>query len=61
MSNIVLPVKAKPYRHQVEAYRFTCNRFGLPEGGDVNPSISSRGTALLMEMLPWVQAKRLLR
>jgi hypothetical protein len=30
-----MPVKAKPYRHQTEAFKFVCERFGLTgkEGG----------------------------
>jgi hypothetical protein len=45
-----MPVKAHPYNHQREAFQFICGLFGLPEGGDALPSISSRGAALLMEM-----------
>ncbi len=41
-----LPIKATPYRHQIEAYRFACGLFGLlPGGGN-----ESGGCALLMEM-----------
>jgi len=43
-----LPIKAKPYTHQAEAYHFACMLFGL-DGGDAVP-ISSRGVAYLMEM-----------
>jgi len=42
-----MPIRAAPYRHQQEAYGFTCRLF---EGGDANHSISGRGAALLMEM-----------
>ena len=28
-----LPIKATPYRHQMEAYRFACGLFGLLPGG----------------------------
>lgn len=55
-----MPIRAKPYRHQVEAFNFVCGRFGLantnPAPGDerqVMPMSSinaSRGCALLMEM-----------
>ncbi len=45
-----LPIKATPYQHQIQAYKFACRQFGLTEGGDANSSISSRGTAFLMEM-----------
>lgn len=55
-----MPIRAKPYRHQVEAFNFVCGRFGLantnPTPGDerqVMPMSSinaSRGCALLMEM-----------
>jgi hypothetical protein len=45
-----MPIRATPYQHQQEAFHFACGLFGLPEGGDALPSISSRGTALLMEM-----------
>jgi hypothetical protein len=46
-----LPIKAKPFKHQIEAYRFVLSLFGIAEGGDVEHiSIRSRGAALLMEM-----------
>ena len=41
-----LPIKATPYRHQMEAYRFACGLFGLLPGGGKE----SGGCALLMEM-----------
>jgi hypothetical protein len=44
-----MPVKVKPYAHQIAAFNFACKLFGLTEGGDVR-SISSRGIAYLMEM-----------
>lgn len=28
-----MPIKAVPYRHQIEAFNFVCALFGLPEGG----------------------------
>lgn len=40
-----MPIKAKPYRHQVNAFDFVCSKFDLR---DENPE--STGTALLMEM-----------
>ena len=46
-----MPIKAKAYKHQQEAYELACRLFGLHEGGDVQTSISGRGTAFLMEML----------
>ena len=49
-SSPTMPVKVTPYRHQQEAFEFACHLFGLPWGGDAQHSISSRGTALLMEM-----------
>jgi hypothetical protein len=48
MSN--LPIKATPYKHQVNAYNFALSLFGEAEGGDYENSIRSRGAALLMEM-----------
>lgn len=48
-TNISMPVKAVPYRHQIEAFSFVTNLFGL-EGGDSHISIRSCGAALLMEM-----------
>ena len=24
-----MPIKAKPYQHQIDAFRFVCKRFGL--------------------------------
>lgn len=41
-----LPIRATPYRHQIEAYCYACGLFGLPPGG----TMQSRGCALLMEM-----------
>ena len=29
-----LPVKARPYQHQCEAFEFACRLFGLLEDGD---------------------------
>ena len=40
-----MPVKARPYAHQRNAYEFACTKFGL--GG---APLTSRGVALLMEM-----------
>lgn len=45
MKNEHLPITATPYRHQVEAYNFVCDKFGL----GAHPKISP-GAALLMEM-----------
>jgi len=43
-----MPIKARPYQHQQDAFIFACRLFGL-DGGDAVP-ISSRGVAYLMEM-----------
>lgn len=44
-----MPIKAAPYRHQIEAFNFVCGMFGLmPEGGEF--PVQSAGCALLMEM-----------
>lgn len=40
-----LPINARPYRHQVEAYHFVCDLFGLNGHSKTSP-----GAALLMEM-----------
>jgi SNF2 family DNA or RNA helicase len=40
-----MPVKAAPYNHQIQAFRFVCRLFGL-----YGNTLSSRGAALLMEM-----------
>lgn len=45
-NHLALPIKATPYRHQMEAYRFACGLFGLLPGGGKE----SGGCALLMEM-----------
>jgi len=45
--NASLPIRAKPYTHQAQAYHFACRLFGL-NGGDAVPI--SRGVAYLMEM-----------
>lgn len=31
-----MPIKATPYRHQIEAFNFACRLFGLLRGGDVH-------------------------
>ena len=43
--NLPMPIKAKPYRHQVDAFNFVCDLFGLTT---FEERIS--GAALLMEM-----------
>ena len=40
-----LPIRATPYRHQIEAYEYACGLFGLLSG-----PMESGGCALLMEM-----------
>ncbi len=45
VSEMRLPIRAAPYRHQVEAFRFACGLFGLQGDDPV-----SAGAALLMEM-----------
>ena len=48
-SIISMPVKGKPYKHQIRAFNFICSLFGLLKGGGVS-AISGCGAALLMEM-----------
>ena len=48
-SIISMPVKGRPYKHQIRAFNFICSLFGLLKGGGV-PAISGWGAALLMEM-----------
>lgn len=46
-----MPIKATPYRHQIEAFNFTCWSFGLVQSVPPPPAaIKSPGWALLMEM-----------
>lgn len=40
-----MPIRAKPYDHQLRAFDFACRLFGLADG-----KIKSRGAALLLEM-----------
>lgn len=42
---LMMPIKATPYRHQTEAFAYVCNQFGIFDN-----RLKSRGTALLMEM-----------
>jgi hypothetical protein len=35
-TKITMPVKAKPYRHQIEAFNFVCGMFGFVMGVDAN-------------------------
>ena len=46
---ISMPVKGRPYKHQIRAFNFICSLFGLLKGGGVS-AISGWGAALLMEM-----------
>jgi SNF2 family DNA or RNA helicase len=41
-----MPIKAKPYRHQINAFNFVCGKFGLIP----SQTMPSAGAALLMEM-----------
>ena len=34
ISNLKMPIKATPYQHQVEAFKFVCECFGLTKSGD---------------------------
>lgn len=44
-----MPIKAAPYKHQIEAFNFVCEMFGLmPEGGAGEFPVRSAGCALLM-------------
>ena len=47
-----MPIRAKPYKHQREAFEFALRLFGLTEGGDAEtcPLVRSSGCALLCEM-----------
>ena len=44
-TGLLMPVKARPYYHQSQAFDFACEKFGLS-----TPRLSSNGVALLMEM-----------
>jgi hypothetical protein len=46
---VSMPIKGRPYKHQIRAFNFICSLFGLLKGGGV-PAISGWGAALLMEM-----------
>jgi hypothetical protein len=53
MTNETMPIRAKPFIHQVEAFDFVCQCFGLKEGQVMQMNISdksSNSAALLMEM-----------
>ena len=43
--SLLMPVKARPYLHQTQAFDFACEKFGLTA-----PYPASNGVALLMEM-----------
>lgn len=40
-----MPIKATPYQHQIDAFNFVCEKFGL-----LDDNLASSGSALLMEM-----------
>lgn len=44
-TQIPMPIKVKPYKHQIDAFDFVCGLFGVPSS-----QIMSQGAALLMEM-----------
>ena len=44
-TELMMPIKAKPYEHQKKAFAFACDKFGVFDG-----KMKSCGTALLMEM-----------
>lgn len=44
-SNLIMPVKVKPYNHQQKAFEFACKKMGVAER-----FVASPGVALLMEM-----------
>lgn len=46
---IPMPIKGRPYNHQIRAFNFICSLFKLLKGGGVS-AISGWGAALLMEM-----------
>lgn len=48
LSIIPMPIKGRPYNHQIRAFNFICSLFGLLKGGV--SAISGWGAALLMEM-----------
>ena len=45
-----MPIKGKPYSHQVEAFNFTCKIFGVSKEVVPTNISKSKGAALLMEM-----------
>ena len=44
-TELMMPIKVKPYEHQKKAFAFACDKFGVFDG-----KMKSCGTALLMEM-----------
>ncbi len=38
--SLPMPIKATPYQHQIRAFDFICEQFGLVKGGDKNTSIT---------------------
>ena len=43
-----MPIKVKPYAHQINAFDFICEKLGLLPGSTYSPA--GYGAALLMEM-----------
>lgn len=43
-----MPIKVKPYAHQINAFNFVCKKLGLLPGSTYSPA--GYGAALLMEM-----------
>ena len=46
--DFLMPIRAKPYLHQREAFEYACRLCGLNQGGDA-PTISN-SVSYLMEM-----------
>lgn len=46
-----MPIRATPYRHQIEAFNFVCGLFGLLPGGDWDGD-KRNNAPLNLEVLP---------
>ena len=47
-----MPIKATPYRHQIEAFNFVCGLFGLLPGGDRDGPMRCASTISAVWLMP---------
>ena len=49
---LTMPIKAKPYQHQIDAFRFVCERFGLTGVGSKQDKAGQSHLPSMRQALP---------